>query len=116
MGVTRKTLAKLLVTVFVANLVVMGAGAAYSYQHQPPIPNELVAPDGETVVTHEQVQDGKAVFQSNALMNHGSILGNGASSPRTTTDAAAARRRQISVTRLSTSTACASSGRSATTR
>ncbi|MFB6270836.1 MAG: nitric-oxide reductase large subunit [Halobacterium sp.] len=78
MEVTRKSLAKLLVAVFVANLVVMGAGAAYSYEHQPPIPNEVVGPDGETVVTEEQVQAGKAVFQSDALMNHGSILGNGA--------------------------------------
>jgi nitric oxide reductase subunit B len=78
MDVTRKTLAKLLVLVFVANLVVMGVGAAYSYQHQPPIPDEVVGPDGEVIATHEQVQDGKAVFQSNALMNHGSILGNGA--------------------------------------
>jgi nitric oxide reductase subunit B len=78
MDVTRKTLARLLVAVFVANLVVMGAGAAYSYEHEPPIPDDIVGPDGETVVTHEQVQDGKTVFQSNALMNHGSILGNGA--------------------------------------
>ncbi|WP_336037982.1 nitric-oxide reductase large subunit [Halobacterium yunchengense] len=78
MEVTRKTLAKLLVAVFVANLVVMGAGAAYSYQHQPPTPDAVVGPDGDTVFTHAQVDEGKVVFQSNALMNHGSILGNGA--------------------------------------
>jgi len=78
MDVTRSTLAKILAVVFVLNLVVMGAGAAYSYQHQPPIPDEIVGPDGDVLATHESIQDGKAVFQSNGLMNHGSILGNGA--------------------------------------
>ena len=78
MQVRRRTLAKLLLVVFVGNLVVMGAGAWYSYQQAPPIPQEFVGPDGETVVTDDQIQDGKATFQSDALMNHGSILGNGA--------------------------------------
>ncbi|WP_129116556.1 nitric-oxide reductase large subunit [Halegenticoccus tardaugens] len=78
MEVTRKTLAKLLLTVFVFNLVVMGAGAWYSYQQSPAIPQTVVGPDGDTVVTAEQVRDGKAAFQVNGLMNHGSILGNGA--------------------------------------
>ncbi|WP_101295029.1 nitric-oxide reductase large subunit [Halegenticoccus soli] len=78
MKVRRKTLAKLLVAVFVFNLVVMGFGAWYSYQQSPPIPQTIVGPDGETVVTAEQVRDGKETFQANGLMNHGSILGNGA--------------------------------------
>ena len=78
MDVTRKTLAKILVVVFVANLVVMGAGALYSYQNAPPIPQEVVGPDGQTIATDERIQAGKATFQSNGLMNHGSILGNGA--------------------------------------
>jgi nitric oxide reductase subunit B len=78
MRVRRKTLAKLLAVVFVFNLVVMGAGALYSYQNAPPIPTEFVGPDGETVVTDDQIQEGKVAFQSNGLMNHGSILGNGA--------------------------------------
>ena len=78
MEVRRKTLAKVLVVVFVANLVVMGAGALYSSQNAPPIPERVVGPDGETVATDAQVQAGKRAFQSNALMNHGSILGNGA--------------------------------------
>jgi len=76
--VRRRTLAKLLLVVFVGNLVVMGAGAWYSYQQAPPIPQEFVGPDGETVVTDDGIREGKTVFQSDALMNHGSILGNGA--------------------------------------
>lgn len=76
--VRRRTLARILVGVFVFNLVVMGVGAAYSYQEVPPIPDSIEGPDGETVATAEQVQQGKAVFQSDGMMNHGSILGNGA--------------------------------------
>ncbi|WP_135806169.1 nitric-oxide reductase large subunit [Halorussus marinus] len=78
MRVKRSTLAKILAVVFVLNLAVMGVGAWYSYQEAPPIPQEVVGPDGETVVTAEQVQAGKTTFQSNGMMNHGSILGNGA--------------------------------------
>ncbi|WP_435064350.1 nitric-oxide reductase large subunit [Halobaculum sp. EA56] len=78
MRVTRRTLAKALVAAFVVNLVVMGAGAALAYEKAPPMPERIVGPDGETIATGDDVQAGKAVFQRNGLMNHGSILGNGA--------------------------------------
>ncbi|WP_135853612.1 nitric-oxide reductase large subunit [Halorussus salinus] len=78
MRVKRRTLAKILAVVFVLNLAVMGVGAWYSYQEAPPIPKEVEGPNGQTVVTAEQVRDGKTVFQSDGMMNHGSILGNGA--------------------------------------
>jgi nitric oxide reductase subunit B len=78
MRVRRSTLAKALAVVFVVNLVVMGVGAAYAYAAAPPIPKEVVGPDGETLATEADVREGKAVFQRNGLMNHGSILGNGA--------------------------------------
>jgi len=78
MELTRKTIAKVIVAAFLLNLVVMGAGAWFAYQEAPPIPEEVVGPDGETIATGETVQDGKAAFQQYGLMNHGSILGNGA--------------------------------------
>ena len=78
MRVRRKTIAKALVVVFVLNLAVMGAGAWLSYQEAPPIPQTVEGTDGETVVTGEQVREGKKAFQQYGLMNHGSILGNGA--------------------------------------
>ena len=56
----------------------MGAGAYYSAQQVPPIPKEVTGPDGEVIATESQIQAGKVVFQQNGLMNHGSILGNGA--------------------------------------
>ena len=68
----------MIAVVFVFNLVVMGAGAWFAYQEAPPIPDQVVGPDGETVVTDEQIRDGKRTFQRDGLMNHGSILGNGA--------------------------------------
>lgn len=78
MEISRQTIAKALLTVFVFNLIVMGGGALYSSQQVPPIPKEVVGPDGVIVATESDVQDGKIVFQKNGLMNHGSILGNGA--------------------------------------
>ncbi|SFR30941.1 MULTISPECIES: nitric-oxide reductase large subunit [Halorubrum] len=78
MRLTRKTIAKVIVAAFLLNLAVMGAGAWLAYQEAPPIPDEVVGPDGETIVTGAEVQDGKEAFQQYGLMNHGSILGNGA--------------------------------------
>ncbi|QIB74415.1 cytochrome B [Halogeometricum borinquense] len=78
MKVSRQTIAKALVAVFIINLVVMGVGAYYSSQHVPPIPKEVVGPNGDVIVTQSQVQNGKIAFQKDGLMNHGSILGNGA--------------------------------------
>ncbi|MFC3959461.1 nitric-oxide reductase large subunit [Halovivax cerinus] len=78
MEITRRAIAKALVVVFVANLIVMGGGAVYSAQQVPPIPQEVTGPDGEVLVTESQVEEGKIVFQRNGLMNHGSVLGNGA--------------------------------------
>lgn len=78
MRVRRRTLARLLAVVFVVNLVVMGVGAWYSAEQAPPIPETVEGPDGSTLVTAESVREGKHVFQRNGLMNHGSVLGNGA--------------------------------------
>ncbi|QFU82902.1 nitric-oxide reductase large subunit [Natronorubrum aibiense] len=66
-----------LVSLFVANLVAMTLGAWISRKKAPPIPDEIRGPDGDVVVTDEQVRLGKQAFQANGLMNHGSILGNG---------------------------------------
>ena len=78
MQVERATLAKILAGIFVVNLVVMGAGAWYTYEQAPAVPDEIVGPDGEQIATAEEIQTGKAVFQSNGLMDFGSLLGEGA--------------------------------------
>ncbi len=78
MRVTRQTLAKALVVAFVFNLVVMGTGAYFAYEQSPERPERIVGPDGDVLATNEDIVAGKAAFQGNGLMNHGSILGNGA--------------------------------------
>jgi nitric oxide reductase subunit B len=78
MKLERRTIAKFIAAAFVLNLVVMGAGAWFAYQEAPPIPERIEGPGGETVATDAQIRDGKRAFQKNGLMNHGSILGNGA--------------------------------------
>ncbi|WP_423750636.1 nitric-oxide reductase large subunit [Salinirarus marinus] len=78
MKVRRKTLAKALVAAFVFNLVVMGAGAYLAYQQSPDRPERIVGPEGNVLATNDEIVAGKAAFQQNGLMNHGSILGNGA--------------------------------------
>jgi len=78
MELRRKTIATVIAVAFVFNLVVMGAGAWFAYQEAPPIPERVVGPDDETVVTGPEIREGKRTFQKNGLMNHGSILGNGA--------------------------------------
>ena len=75
---SRRTITRALKALFVANLLAMSAGAWYSHWNAPPIPETIRAPNGETIVTAEQVRAGKKVFQSAGLMNQGSILGNGA--------------------------------------
>jgi nitric oxide reductase subunit B len=74
---SERTGSRALVALFVANLVAMTLGAWVSRKKAPPVPDEIRGPDGETVVTAEQVRAGKKAFQANGLMNHGSILGNG---------------------------------------
>jgi len=78
MEVRRKTLAKLLVVAFIFNLIVMGAGAYFAYQQSPDRPERIVGPEGEVIATNDDIVEGKAVFQRNGMMNHGSVLGNGA--------------------------------------
>nr|WP_246308319.1 hypothetical protein [Halosimplex rubrum] len=60
------------------NLVVMAGGAWLAYQEPPPIPENVVGPDGETVMTGTDIREGEKAFQRDGLMNHGSILSNGA--------------------------------------
>ncbi|MFB6122304.1 MAG: nitric-oxide reductase large subunit [Haloferacaceae archaeon] len=78
MQVRRQTLAKVLLGVFVFNLIFMGTGAYFAYQQSPERPERVVGPQGETLATNEDIVRGKAVFQRNGLMNLGSVLGNGA--------------------------------------
>lgn len=58
----------------IAGVVFMGIR---TYQDAPPIPS-FVDENGKVIVSHESILDGQLVFQKYALMNYGSMFGDGA--------------------------------------
>ena len=57
---------------------VLGLLAYRTYTEQPPIPERVVDPAGETIYTRDDVMAGQKVFLRNGLMEYGSIFGHGA--------------------------------------
>ncbi len=57
---------------------VLGLLAYRTYTEQPPIPERVVDPDGQTIFTKADVMSGQEVFLRNGLMEYGSIFGHGA--------------------------------------
>src|SRR4051812_14124378 len=68
--------AVLLVVLF--GFFVLGLLAYRTYQAQPPIPQRVVDPQGDTIYTGEDVQRGQRLFLHNGLMEYGSVFGHGA--------------------------------------
>lgn len=64
--------------VMVFGFVVMGILAARTYQDSIPQPETIVAEDGTTIATTEQITHGQELFQARGLQEYGSILGHGA--------------------------------------
>jgi nitric oxide reductase subunit B len=58
----------------IAGVLFMGVR---TYQDAPPIPNYLTK-SGLTVISHQNIIDGQQVFQKYALMDYGSMFGDGA--------------------------------------
>ncbi len=52
--------------------------AARTYQDAPPIPEKVVGPSGETILTREDIVEGQQVFLKYGLMENGTIWGHGA--------------------------------------
>ncbi len=61
-------------TISIAGVIMI---AVHTYTEAPPIPN-YVSSKNETVFSKEDVLDGQAVFQKYALMEYGSMFGDGA--------------------------------------
>src|SRR5215208_5010595 len=57
---------------------VLGLLAYRAYSGQPPIPDRVVDPRGNVVVSGEDVMAGQGVFLRKGLMQYGSIFGHGA--------------------------------------
>ncbi len=52
--------------------------AVRSYKDAPPIPGRIIDTTGATILTHEDILSGQAVFLRYGLMENGSIWGHGA--------------------------------------
>ena len=66
------------VVVFLAGFFVLGLLAYRTYSADPPIPDRVVDPDGQTVFTGEEIKEGQKTFLNRGLMEYGSIFGHGA--------------------------------------
>ncbi len=57
---------------------VMIVGGVMMYRSRAPVPDRVVAPDGATLFTAADIQDGQDLFRKRGLMDYGTVLGHGA--------------------------------------
>jgi len=57
---------------------VMIVGGVLIYQSRAPIPDRVIAPDGSTLFTSANIQNGQDLFRKRGLMDYGTVLGHGA--------------------------------------
>jgi nitric oxide reductase subunit B len=66
-----------LLIIFIISIAGVTMIGVHTYTEAPPIPN-YVSEKGETVFSQKDILDGQAVFQKYALMDYGSMFGDGA--------------------------------------
>ncbi len=66
------------ILILIIGFTVMGVIALLTYKNAPPIPAQVVGPDGAVVFTRQDVQQGQQVFLKYGLMENGTIWGHGA--------------------------------------
>ena len=66
------------IVVFLLGFFVLGLLAYRTYSADPPIPERVVGPEGQTLFTGEDIKQGQKVFLNNGLMEYGSVFGHGA--------------------------------------
>ncbi len=75
------------VIIFVVSITGVSLIGVQTYREAPPIP-DFISPDGKKILTSEDILAGQQVFQRYALMNYGTMFGDGASrGPDFTADA-----------------------------
>jgi nitric oxide reductase subunit B len=57
---------------------ILGLVTTLAYDNPPPIPKQVVTPNGQVLFTREQIIQGQGVFLKNNLMEHGTLWGHGA--------------------------------------
>ena len=66
------------VIVVLIGFCIMGVLTYYTYNDEPPIPQNVKAVDGAVLFTHDDIAAGQRIFLENGLMEYGSIFGHGA--------------------------------------
>ena len=56
----------------------MIVGGVLMYKSRAPIPERVVGPDGATLFTAADIQNGQELFRKRGLMDYGTVLGHGA--------------------------------------
>jgi nitric oxide reductase subunit B len=67
-----------IVIVVLCGFLILGMLAYRTYTDEPPIPMQVLDPDGQVLFTGADVTAGQEVFLRNGLMEYGSIFGHGA--------------------------------------
>ncbi|MBZ0169096.1 nitric-oxide reductase [Candidatus Methylomirabilis lanthanidiphila] len=67
-----------LVITLIVGLTVLIWLAVRTYQFAPPIPDKVIGPGGETILTADDIRAGQEVFLKYGLMENGSVWGHGA--------------------------------------
>ena len=57
---------------------VMIVGGVLMYRSRAPIPDRVAGPDGATLFTAADIQQGQDLFRKRGLMDYGTVLGHGA--------------------------------------
>ena len=57
---------------------VMIVGGVFMYRSRAPIPERVISPDGATLFTAADIQEGQDLFRKRGLMDYGTVLGHGA--------------------------------------
>lgn len=76
-GYTYKRLTKVLVITLVAAFSILIAGGLLIFKNEAPRPAKIANTAGETLVTHNELLSGQAVFEKYGLADYGTYLGNG---------------------------------------
>ncbi len=67
-----------LITILVVTFAILGFSGSEIYKHAPPIPEQVVTPSNQVLMTKEGILDGQTAWQSTGGMQIGSIWGHGA--------------------------------------
>ncbi|MDF7674207.1 cbb3-type cytochrome c oxidase subunit I [Acetobacteraceae bacterium ESL0709] len=69
---------RILIAVIILASCILTFITVNAYHVAPPVPEQVVAPNGQIIATRDDINEGESVFQRFGLMNNGSVWGHGA--------------------------------------